>query len=359
MRVLFNPEAHSRCSWWSGFVFTLVCCLLANTQTASAETSSVLEQCWSPEQLRAQYSERRVRRRVQTYDAAPSLDGLPATSMIEAPLRGVIRRVTLPEGRKLIALTIDFCEQAGEVSGYDGEIIDYLRQQDIAATLFVGGKWLRSHGRRAQQLMADERFELANHGEAHRNFRSLLPGQRKTELFGPQAAYQSVRQKLSQRACVAGQQDQISRIPDAMTLFRFPFGVCTPQAVRAVNEGGMIAVQWDISTGDAWRGQSASRIARTVLQRVKPGSILLAHGNGRGWHTAKGLRKLIPALRQKGYRFVTVSELLAAGQPVIESRCYDTRPGDTERWARRHKHKTRKKVRQRRRAPIARPYQIP
>ena len=58
---------------------------------------------------------------------------------------GVIRRVVLPDKRKLIALTFDLCEQPGEVAGYDGAIVDYLRKEHIKATFFAGGKWLRSH----------------------------------------------------------------------------------------------------------------------------------------------------------------------------------------------------------------------
>jgi peptidoglycan-N-acetylglucosamine deacetylase len=33
-----------------------------------------------------------------------------------------------------------------------------------------------------------------------------------------------------------------------------------------------------------------------------------------------------------GYEFVTVSELLAAGEPVIVDSCYDSRPGDTDKY---------------------------
>ncbi len=59
-------------------------------------------------------------------------------------LRGAIRRVELPKGRKLVALTFDLCEQPGEIAGYDGAVIDYLRAKTIKATLFAGGKWMRS-----------------------------------------------------------------------------------------------------------------------------------------------------------------------------------------------------------------------
>src|SRR4029079_13401684 len=48
-----------------------------------------------------------------------------------------------------------------------------------------------------------------------------------------------------------------------------------------------------------------------------------------------------PVSRQRtwlaqGYEFATVSELLAAGEPVMSATCYDSRPGDADRWPFRH-----------------------
>ena len=76
----------------------------------------------------------------------------------------------------------------------------------------------------------------------------------------------------------------------------------------------------------------AKAIAEQIIRHVKPGSIIIGHANGRGWHTAEALPLVIPKLKALGYQFVTVSELLAAGKPVITSTCYDSRPGDTARY---------------------------
>jgi amidohydrolase family protein len=91
-------------------------------------------------------------------------------------------------------------------------------------------------------------------------------------------------------------------------------------------------IQWDHSTGDPAPSQSAKAIAAAMLRSVKPGSIIIAHANGRGYHTSAALPLAIPALRAKGFEFVTVSELLAAGTPEIVQSCYDSHPGDTDRY---------------------------
>ncbi|MEZ5838981.1 MAG: hypothetical protein R3D02_00590 [Hyphomicrobiales bacterium] len=79
-------------------------------------------------------------------------------------------------------------------------------------------------------------------------------------------------------------------------------------------------------------GQSADMIVRGVLAAVRPGSIVVAHANGRGVHTAEALPRLIEGLRARGYRLVTVSELLAAGAPVVADTCYELKPGDNLRY---------------------------
>ena len=262
---------------------------------------------------------------------------LPATITqpalpVPAHLRGAIRRVKLPPGKKLIALTLDLCESGGEVSGYDAAIIDYLRASGTKATLFAGGKWMLSHPGRTQQLMVDPLFEMANHGWAHRNARSLTGSALLDEIMGPQRAYEALRSELIGTKCVAATNPGLTGVPPRIGLFRFPFGACHAPSLAAVNDQGLLAIQWDVSTGDPSPATSAAQIAQAMITQAKPGSIIIAHANGRGYHTAQGLPLAIPKLRAMGYEFVTVSELLAAGEPVIGETCYDSRPGDTDKY---------------------------
>lgn len=296
----------------------------------AAEPAPALERCWSSPELGARSSERYpVRRRVALDSAALRATALAPAQPTDARLRGAIRRVKLPPGRKLIALTFDLCETAGNVAGYDGTIIDYLREHKVRATFFAGGKWLETHGERAQQLTADPLFELGNHGLLHRDFRHLQGKALSEELLLAQAAYERARAKLAARACLAPRpEDALANVPPRMRLFRFPFGTCDAKALQAVAEAGLLAIQWDVVSGDPDRNRSARAIAAGVIARVRPGSIIVAHANGRGWHTGDALPLIVPALRAQGYRFVTVGELLAAGEPVIAETCYQQRPGD-------------------------------
>lgn len=295
------------------------------TTAARAEPPAA---CFAPQSLPARPGEREPQKHVHTFDRSDAPQSLAAFAPLPAGLRGAIRRVDLPKGsRKLVALTFDLCEQFGEISGYDGPIFDYLRANHIKATLFVGGKWMRSHDERTRQLVADPLFEIGNHGWAHRNLRLLQGAALSQEIEGPQRAYEAVRGRLAAEQCLPAKP-----APTRLSLFRFPYGACNQASLDAVNDAGLLAIQWDLSTGDPSPAEGAQAIANAMLHQARPGSIIIAHANGRGYHTAAALPLALPKLKAAGYEFVTVSELLAAGTPVVEPRCYDSRPGDTDRY---------------------------
>ena len=299
---------------------------------AAADDKTLLNACWAPAALAAKSGENIAHRPDRSFDAPPMEGWVLAPSAGAPPdAVGAIRRVKLPPGRKLVALTFDLCEQPGEIAGYDGAIIDYLRSENIKATFFAGGKWMRSHEQRTQQLMADPRFEIGNHSEAHRNLR-LLDGTRlHDEVIGPQRAYEAIRTRLAETQCATARPAAMQTVAPRLNLFRFPYGACNDRALREVHDQGLRAIQWDISTGDPAPQQSAAAIVR-AMGHARPGSIIVNHANGRGWHTAAALPLAITKLRNMGFEFVTVSELIAAGEPVIAPGCYDNRPGDTDRY---------------------------
>ena len=300
--------------------------------TANARDRALQNACFPPDALAALSGESVPLKGDHRFDGAEKPVALVPSTPIPQELRGSIRRVELPKGQKLIALTLDLCEDRGEVAGYEGRIFDYLRAENVKATLFSGGKWLRSHVARTQQLMTDPLFELANHAEAHRNLRKL-DGQALTdEIAGPQRAYEGIRAGLAKTQCASSQPEALQSVPERLSLFRFPFGACSAASLNAVNDAGLLAIQWDLSSGDPDPHMDAKAIAEQIIRHVKPGSIIIGHANGRGWHTAEALPLVIPKLKALGYQFVTVSELLAAGKPVITSTCYDSRPGDTDRY---------------------------
>lgn len=245
-----------------------------------------------------------------------------------AALTGSIRRVDLPPGEKFIALTFDLCEAGGEVAGYDGALVDALRANSVRATFFAGGKWLVTHPARAGQLLADPLFEMGNHTWTHWNLGVASGAGMRAQVDAVDGAYAATRASLA-NICPA------AKPPPQMGLFRFPYGSCSPESLSYVNQRGYRAIQWDVDSGDPWLPMSGARMAAAVLAAVKPGSIVLMHANGRGFHTGEALARIIPELKARGFGFLTVSELLARGKPVAAATCYGERPGDTAVYDRR------------------------
>jgi peptidoglycan-N-acetylglucosamine deacetylase len=318
-----NKETELRNAIVAAFTTLFVSSVSCN---AAPEHSGLMGRCWTPEQLAGQNSEKAAHA-TRRDTPMPALDALRVSPISTV---GTVRRVKLPPGRKLIALTFDVCETAHEVSGYDGAVIDYLRANQVKATFFVGGKWMLDHPERAAQLLADPRFEIGTHGWAHINLHVATGQAVDNEILGAIAAYGTTRDALAARSCANGA--GMSHIPYQPRLFRFPFGTCHAEAMQAVAHSGQLAIQWDVVSGDPDKSASPARLAQGVIGSAKPGSIIVAHANGRGWQTSNALPLIIPEMRRRGYEFVTVSELIAAGTPEIASTCYERHPGDNLRY---------------------------
>jgi peptidoglycan/xylan/chitin deacetylase (PgdA/CDA1 family) len=91
---------------------------------------------------------------------------------------------------------------------------------------------------------------------------------------------------------------------------RGPYGSVRRGVVRAARLAGLTTVRWDVDPHD-YETPGAETIHRRVVRRVQPGSIVLLHDHRRALEqTAVALDMMVPELRERGYQFVTVSELL-------------------------------------------------
>src|SRR5262249_7862677 len=94
-------------------------------------------------------------------------------------------------------------------------------------------------------------------------------------------------------------------------LARPPYGGRSPWNVRAFARAGKRVVLWDLNSFD-WKGASADDVARRVVERARPGSIVLFHdGREHGEVTIDAIRMIVPALRERGFELVTASRTFA------------------------------------------------
>lgn len=285
---------------------------------------------WTPAQLAepaeaAKAKAERAIRNLARADESPPARTAPRVSAPPLPeaRRGIIRRVTLPEGDRRVALTFDLCERAVHVTGYDARLVDALRAGRAKATFFAGGKWLRSHPERALQLLADPRFELGSHTWTHANMAVAPQAERARQIDWTNAQLEILRDELDRRLAAQGLPASGLGPP---TLFRLPYGRGGEDEARLLNERGLAVIQWDV-VGEAGGGSAQAR-AEAIAAALRPGSIVLLHANAMPKDTAEVLRRLLPLLAAKGLATATVSELLSAGRPERVAEGYFTTPGD-------------------------------
>jgi len=247
-------------------------------------------------------------------------------------MQGAIRRVSLPKGRKLVAVTFDLCERANNVAGYNNQIINLLRAQNAQATFFAGGKWMRSHPEAAMQLMADPRFELGSHTWTHGNLALMTRAEVDAQMRLTEVQHANLRAELGRRAAAKGLGREFARVPEALRLMRLPYGRSSELALNTLAEMGYLVIQWDVEGERDEDKLCADAVAKNALARVRPGSIILLHANAVPQLSYEVLGLLLPALRKGGYELVTVGELLRRGAPQAVRQGYFTIPGDNLRY---------------------------
>jgi peptidoglycan-N-acetylglucosamine deacetylase len=220
----------------------------------------------------------------------------------EPPLAGIQVAPALPpvapevvknglRRKKKIALTFDACSTQGP-SQFDERVIRTLVDMQVPATLFLGGKWMEEHPDETMELARYPQFELANHTYLHPHL--------------PRESDERVHEELART------QDMLFTLTGRRaTLFRAPYGELDARVVQLGAQAGMIAIQYDLASGDPDPHISTKRLIEYVTDQAKNGSIVVMHMNGRGWKTADALPRIVLRLRKKGYKLVTVSELLA------------------------------------------------
>lgn len=263
-----------------------------------------------------------ARKGVANNPAPPQLPQALSLPLLAEAHKGLIRRVDVAKGHNYVALTFDLCELENSVSGFDVRLVNALRKHGVKATFFVGGKWMRSHPERTMQLMADPLFELGNHAWTHANFGTMPLDEAREQIVWTQAMYESLRSQL-----LAQGGANPAKVPPSMALFRFPYGRMRPETLHLVNSLGLAAIQWDVS-GEQQNSASDPGALGPLPSYIRPGSIVLLHANLVPKNTAGLVEKLVPELLRQGYELLTVSELLAKGQPQTASDGYFLKPGD-------------------------------
>lgn len=194
---------------------------------------------------------------------------------------------------KEIALTLDAC--GGEFgSGYDDDLILFLREEQIPATIFVNERWIIENESLFLELANDSLFQIENHGTNHSPL-SVNGG----EAWGIPAT-KSIEEVYEE---IMTNHDTVKKLTDReMTLFRSGTAFYDEIAVEIANSLGYEVVNYTI-LGDAGATFSSSQVKQALLS-AQPGDIALLHMNQPKSGTAEGVRQAVPLLKAQGFKFV-------------------------------------------------------
>lgn len=189
-------------------------------------------------------------------------------------------------GEKVIAFTFD----DGPHPRYTDEILSILEKENVRATFFEIGMNIAAHPEITRRVVAAG-HEIGNHSYSHPMGRAADPSIWEDEI-------KKTDKLLSELGI------------DTPTLFRPPQGKCPAGLTELLASTDKIAILWNIDTRD-WEHRSTEEIVREVENNLCGGDIVLFHDFVNAESTTiPAIKKLIPALKQRGYQFVTVSELL-------------------------------------------------
>ena len=185
-----------------------------------------------------------------------------------------------------IAMTFD----DGPSATLTPKLLDLLAAHHIKATFFVIGENVAEHPDIVARA-AREGHEIANHSWSHPNLAKMSD--------------EGVRRQLRQT-------DEAikSATGTRPTLLRPPYGSITEREKRWIHdEFGYQIVLWDVDPYD-WKRPGPAVVRNRILQETRPGSIVLSHDIHPG--TIEAMPSTFDALQAKGFKFVTVSELIRA-----------------------------------------------
>lgn len=180
--------------------------------------------------------------------------------------------------KKVIALTFD-----DGPSKYTKKIVDLLNEYDANATFFILGNKVEIYNETLTYLL-ESGNEIGNHSYNHKWLKNVA----KEELLEQITKTQDIIEK------------NLNYTP---TLFRPTYGSVNNLMKENVK---LDIVLWNLDTLD-WKYKNSKKIAENLLKKVKNKDIILMHDTYE--YTYNALKIIIPALKEEGYQFITVSEL--------------------------------------------------
>ncbi|GIN10714.1 hypothetical protein J26TS2_05810 [Shouchella clausii] len=191
-----------------------------------------------------------------------------------------------PDDEKRLALTFD----DGPDPVYTERLLDLLKEEDIKATFFVLGYKAKQHPSLLKRMVA-EGHSIGNHSFTHQELTKLEQSEVLDEVEQTQAVIEEATGVTTD-------------------LVRAPYGSVNDMVVKTLTTNSYHLIGWSIDSLD-WQYQLPFSIAMNVVEDAHSGGIILHHdGTATSYQLFEDLPAEIEWLKEKGYTFVTVPELV-------------------------------------------------
>jgi peptidoglycan-N-acetylglucosamine deacetylase len=172
-------------------------------------------------------------------------------------------------------------------------LLDILKQRNIKATFFMIGQNAERNPEIVKRILADG-HEIGNHSWTHPQLAKLPDDKVAEEITKTQNAIKNASGYTPK-------------------LLRPPYGSITSRQKEWIeNQFGLSVILWSVDPFD-WKRPGASVIEQRILAGASPGAIILSHDIHK--QTIDSMPATLDALAAKGYKFVTVSQLIAMNRP--------------------------------------------
>ena len=170
---------------------------------------------------------------------------------------------------------------------YTDKLLEIMEEEKVKCTFFMVEFWAQKYPEYVKKI--DQMgHEIGTHSATH--------------------PYMS---KLSEKAIVNELSSSMQAITNVtgkkVEVFRAPYGDYNDLLIYTAKKMGLYTIQWDVDSLD-WKNLSEAEIYSRVTKRVDKGSIVLFHNNG--LHTAGALKSIIKKLKEDGFTFVPIGELI-------------------------------------------------
>lgn len=192
-----------------------------------------------------------------------------------------------------IALTFNI--SWGEEMVHD--ILDKLQQEEVQATFFLSGEWAEKHPTIVERITEDK-HEIGMLGYRYKSYLEQDIEQVQKDLFLAQEVFGKL-----------GYED--------VKLLRTPSGHFNEEVLALAKSMGFEVVHWNINPND-WENPGTENIVDTVMKNTSNGDILLLHASDSAQQTAGALETILPGLKNKGFTFVPISELISQAHAEVE-----------------------------------------